>query len=600
MRTLLVALAALLAVTLATPTHMFDYVIVGQGVGGLVAANRLSANPHVTVLLIDKGPVQCAACDLSIGAQADVSAYNQHSLFPLPQPFAALLRSPPHIQYSGKGGNSKIYGCVATRPSRELLNTYYPVGFKYNDLLPYFKKNENHYCHYLPQSYTGISAGNCTALHGKGGNQDVSPQAVNELSPQIHSLVAYCNATTSLGFKGDYNNPDEILGCHYEQAYRRSADRTDPYSARSRMDAQIGFMNATISARPNVKFINDAIVTKLVINPFTKRVLAVKYLVNGTQEGTAGARKRVVVSAGALGTPQLLQVSGIGPAGFLSDAGITPLVINDNIGTSLQSHTAVILGYRTKEVVVHNASMSSYNSLQLFLNTGLQSTLPADVQVELLEGFYVESVDGSANGLPVPLVDAFLKLETQFPFLSPEVELHNTAAVGFVKAVTPDMADPPQWSLGWDFATFFGGDLARLQAALVKVRAIFKDNNTFTFAHIDKEIYPGTQFLNQLTEMGYNDTSAMAAFGMNLHDLADFFFFQARVTHFYHIAATVPLGVATNLLGEVNGVKGIVVADASILPHNPDGNPSTTIAAVVRKLADTWIQADFPNYPLYP
>src|SRR5690606_35849161 len=114
------------------------------------------------------------------------------------------------------------------------------------------------------------------------------------------------------------------------------------------------------------------------------------------------------------------------PPGWLGEAGINVVAINEDVGTNLQSHAALIMGFRTKEVVHHNASMSSYNAMQFFFNTGLEATLPTDVQVELLEGFYVEGVDGPANGLPLEITDGFLSLQSEFPFMGPEIELHNT------------------------------------------------------------------------------------------------------------------------------------------------------------------------------
>lgn len=590
-----------LLVPLVAADLLYDYVVIGSGVGGMVVANRLSANPNIKVLLIERGPNQCAACDLSIGAQSNPSQTNQLNLFPQPQPFLSLIRAPAHTQFTGKGGNSKIYGCVATRPSRELLDTYYPAGWRYNDLLPYFLKNENHYCYYLPESYTGISPTECETYHGKGGQMDVSPQAYDELSVQVRDLAAYFNSTGN--FNGDYNNPDKRPGAHFEQAYRRSADRADPYSARSRMDSQIGWMNATISARPNIDIWTDTRVEKLLFSPFgEKRVLGVKWAKNGTDSiGIVIPRKRVWVCAGVLHTPQLLHVSGVGPPGWLGEAGINVVAINEDVGINLQSHAALIMGFRTKEVVHHNASMSSYNAMQFFFNTGLEATLPTDVQVELLEGFYVEGVDGPANGLPLEITDGFLSLQSEFPFMGPEIELHNTLSRGYAKAATPNMNDPPTWDLGWGFAPFFGGDLTRLMIAIGTVRSWFLGNNSFANEHIAEEIYPGDQFYNQLIDAGYDDALALAKFGMpSVRVLADFFFIQYRLTHFFHLAGTVSLGTATNNKGELRGVKGVMICDSSVLPHNPDGNPSTTIMALCRKMADAAILEDFPAWPLYP
>lgn len=590
-------ISMLMSASLALPPHI---VVVGAGVGGVTVANFYSQDPTVRVLLIEQGPEQCAACDLSIGANPNPSLWNQLSLIPQAQPFLKLIRAPIQTQFTGLGGNSKVYGCVNFWPSRELLDSY-PAGFRYDDLLPYLKRNENHYCHYLPESYTGISPTNCTAYHGLGGHFDISPQAHDSWSAQIKDLVAHAKSADGPGWAGDHNNPDTRLGLHEEQAFRRMANRSDPYSARARADAQIAFLNSTVRARPNLQVISGAQVSKLIINPVTKRVVAVRYSVKGAGlvDQLVVPLKRVFVCAGVLGTPQLLHASQVGPADFLAEAGITPLVVNNHIGKTLQSHMALIMAYETNSVVTHDPLLHSYNSLQWQFATGLQpAPFRDDVQVELLEGFYVESVDGPANGLPIPEVFGFLSGQGQFPYLAPEVELHHTLSNGYVRASTPSLADPPTWDLGWGFAPFFGGDLTRLLIAMGRVRQLFMGNNTFANTHIKREVVPGPYYRRQLTDAGLTDADTLAVLGMDLDTAADFFFIQDRLVHFFHLTSTVPLGTATNLRGEVNGVVGVNVCDASLLPQNPDSNPSATIAAVCRKIARDNFAVDFPSRPL--
>lgn len=592
---LLFLVSSLCAVGRALPPHI---VVIGQGVGGLAVANYYSRDPTVRVLLLDQGPSQCAACDLSIGAQSSPSLYNQKTLLPQAQQFLRLVRAPAHTQFTGKGGNSKIYGCVNTWPTREFLNEW-PAGLRYNDLLPYFKKNENHYCNYLPESYTGISPANCSAYHGYGGNFDIAPQAHNEWSTQIQDLVTFAKSPAGPGWSADYNNPGAREGFHEEQAFRRMADKSNPYSARFRADAQISFMNASISSRPNLQLINNAHVDKLIINPITKRIAAVRYTVDGTDMNLVVPLKRVFVCAGVLNTPQLLQVSGVGPADFLAEAGIKPVAINANIGKTLKAHMAFIMAYETNEDVPHNASMSSYNALQWFFSTGLHDTkYKTDVQVEFLEGFYVKDIEGPANGLPPDEVFGFLTGKSEFPYITPEVELHHTLSNGYVKAPTQSMRDPPTWDLGWGFAPFFGGDLTRLLTAMAIVRNTFLGNNSFANTHIKREVVPGTRYLDELVDAGLTDADTMAAFGMDLATYADLSFLQERLVHFFHLTSTVPITVATNIRGEVNGVKGVNVCDASLMYDNPDGNPSATIAALCRKLARDNFIVDFPGRPV--
>lgn len=595
---LLFLLASLVSLSLALQPHI---VVVGAGVGGVTVANFYSQDPTVRVLLIEQGPEQCATCDLSLGANPDPSKWNQLGFTPQVQSFLKLARAPIESQFSGVGGNSKIYGCVNHWPSRELLDSY-PEGFQYDDLLPYLKRNENHYCHYLPEEYTGISPANCSAYHGFGGHFDVSPQAHDNWSDQIKDLVSYAKAPGGPEWSGDHNNPDTRIGFHEEQAFRRMANRSDPYSARSRADAQVSFMNSTVKARPNLQIISGAQVSKLIINPVTKRIAAVRYSIKGSDtivDHLVAPLKRVFVCAGVIVTPQLLQVSQVGPVDFLAEAGITPIALNNHIGKTLQSHMAFMMAFETNTPVTHDAALHSYNSLQWHFATGTQpEPFKDDVQVELLEGFYVESVDSPANGLPVPEVFGYLGGQTSFPYISPNVALHHTLSNGYVRASTPSITDAPTWDLGWGFAPFFGGDLNRLLFAMNRIRSVFLGNNTFANAHIKREVVPGSFYRDQLTNAGFTEESTLAVLGMDLDTTADFFFLQDRLVHFFHLTGTVPLGTATNLRGEVNGVVGINVCDASLLPQNPDSNPSATIAAVCRKIARDNFAADFPSRPL--
>ena len=111
-------------------------------------------------------------------------------------------------------------------------------------------------------------------------------------------------------------------------------------------------------------------------------------------------------------------------------------------------------------------------------------------------------------------------------------------------------------------------------------------NNSFAKTYIAEEVYPRPYWLAYLAQMGVtNDTTSIAKWGMPLLQAADYLFIQYDLTHFYHITTTVPLGVATNLLGEIKGVPRLSVCDNGVLPANPDGNPTFTTLAVCRKLA---------------
>ena len=554
----------------------FDYIVVGAGGGGSVIANRLSANSSISVLLIDQG-TDCSDCT-ALGASLQSNSVFQEELLPIEQSFTALLRQPTEVLFSAIGGTTKVFGCVYTRSTKQLLDDKFPIGYQYDDLLPYFKAIEDHFCYYLPESTTNISQANCTLYHGKGGDIAVAPQTFNQLAPITIDLVSYLN-TTSIGYTPDYNNPGQRPGVAYETDWRLMANKSDDNSARSRVDSQIAFLPSVVQARPNLKIMRFTKVQKIIINPVTKRATGVQYLINGTIAGIALANSRVFVCAGVIGTPHLLHISGIGPADMLEAAGIPVLVNNPAIGATLLAHQAVILGYQTKEPVFHNSTQSSNNALDIFFNTGLTPSLPADIEVEVLEGQYVSSVESWADSVPVPYLQSILNGTVYYPFYGMEVENVAPTVLGSVTTVSPNVNLIPLVDLGWSIETFpYTVDFQILLTAINTVRS-FMLNSSFAEDNILTELYPGTLYIEYCLQNNPNLTETELTLCNN-----EYLLFYS-MTHFYHLTTSVPLGNATDLNAQVLGVSGLSVCDNSLLPWSTDGNPTVTLTAVCAKVA---------------
>lgn len=574
---------------------VFDYIVIGGGAGGLVVANRLSADPTNTVLLVDLGPKSCPACDANLGANIDSSYPYLANAMPVTQQYLLLARKPAFPQYHGLGGNTKRFGGVHTRPSREFLDTNFPAGYKYNDLLPHFLAVDDHFCHYLPESVTNISAADCAAYHGKGGEMSVVPQVIEYLQAPIRDLVSYLG-TTEVGNTTDYNDPRKKHGIGYEQRWGSMTNKSDLYSARGRKDVQIAFMPESLQrARANLEILPFTRVTRIkfsvddvVGTPIAK---SIEYITNGTIAGFARARKHIFLCGGALETPKLLELSGVGDWNVLSRAGVSPIVANNAaVGANMRSHHAVIMAYRTKTGIDQNLAMSSYNAAQIFLNISATDR-PADFQVEMLNGFYVRGVEGDANGLPAEIVGRFLQGQTNgFPYLAPEIEHTAVTAVGATHIVSNDPTINPQFDYGWGFGLYFTQDIPRFLRAIAKIREIFTGNNTFANEHIVEEIVPGNEYRDFYIKQGISTEPLLTT-------LADTLFLQQQMTHFFHITGTCSLGTCTNLDGEVQGVKGVSVCDASLLPANPDANPTTTIVAVCDKIAKARLAKDRTGAP---
>ncbi len=558
----------------------YDIIIVGAGGGGSVMANRIAKlRTDLSILLIDEGRPESPE-QISLGASSTPTSQWQVNSLPVEQNFLALTRAPSLVRYKAVGGTTKIFGCVYARASKELLDSTYPNGFKYDDLLPYYKANEDHFCHYLSPTLTNITASDCLQYHGKNGENQIAPQVFDLVSAPMNNLISYLGSQGE--YSPNYNNPNTRVGISYEQAYRKMSNQSDILSARSRVDAQLAFLpSSTLNQLPNLDILPFTQVTKLEFKQ-GNTINGVSYIINGTIDGFVKARIRVILSAGVIKTPQLLMLSGVGPSSVLQPLGIALVANNTAVGADLSSHHALIMGYRSKIPLVHNSTYSFYNAAQWFFNTGLTPSVPADIQVEMLDGFYVTSVEGSADGLPVPIVQSLLGGGdiNKLPFIGPEVTNIATTIRGSVKLVSTNPHIEPFVDLGWNFANFFTTpDLTKMLVAISRVREIFRGNNSFANNNIEEEIWPGNFYRDFVIASGVTTEPALTT-------QADILFIQYALTHFYHLTGTCSLGKCTDLNGAVNGVIGLSVCDNSLLPENPDANPTATLQAVCRKLAD--------------
>jgi choline dehydrogenase len=119
---------------------------------------------------------------------------------------------------------------------------------------------------------------------------------------------------------------------------------------------------------------------------------------------------------------------------------------------------------------------------------------------------------------------------------------------------------------------------------MAKIRSIFTGNNTFANKNIVEEIWPGDKYRKPYSAAGIQEPL--------LTQLADTDALKSAMTHFFHLTGTCSLGSCTNLDGEVSGISGLSVCDNSILPANPDANPTATLIAVCNKIAKRRLAKD--------
>jgi choline dehydrogenase len=314
--------------TTVVPTEEYDYVIVGAGTAGCVVANRLTEDSRVRVLIIEAGG-QDSNPWLHVPAgfyrTAHSPAYNWgYETEPVPGLDDRRILWP-----RGKvlGGSSSTNGLLYVRGAASDFDAWAQhgnPGWSYADVLPYFRKSEN--------QERGESE-----FHGSGG-----PLSVSNLRIKLPLNDAFIAAGVELG----YTRNDDFNGA--------SLDGVGEYQLTvngwSRSSAATAFLRPSLR-RGNLKLVTGALAERVVMEG--RRAVGLRYSV-GNEVRVAKARREVVLSGGAVNSPQLLQLSGIGPGSVLRDAGVEVVHELIGVGERLQDHLTGRVTIRCKDVLSLN------------------------------------------------------------------------------------------------------------------------------------------------------------------------------------------------------------------------------------------------------
>lgn len=551
----------------------YDYVVVGAGSAGSVVANRLSASGNYTVLLLEAGGEPADNLSIPFFSFMSANKINSWQYQTVPQEHGCLSfknKSAPMTQGKLLGGTSGINSMCYVRGNPEDFdswnNTYGAKNWSFKNVLPYFKEIEN---------FTLPEANKSDPYHGFSGETPINyPNYYTKLSE------SFLNACREENYSYiDYNGATQY-------GYSRLQSNT-LYGVR--MSSYSCFLQKQVFARPNSLHISiNSTVTKINFDG-EKRAVGVEFTKNGTKQKVRVGRE-IILSAGAIGSAHLLLLSGIGPAEHLKALNID-VVANLPVGEGLQDHVVFLgLVVTTKQDYIGLANLRNNVSMyEFFVNqTGLW-TVPGAYEA-LLFTTTSENVSTSHPDIKLALTALFPSKDIEeSPYVSKELydafykPLIEDNRTGFMNTITmgqpysrgsvklnatnphgPPLIDPNILSNE--------SDIRRTVQGIQKLRKLFEQKS---MKDIGAEVYNGTH--PNCTDPIWSDKYVEC-------------FLKYSGFPSMHVCCTCAMGehnlsVVDERL-KVRHVKGLRVADASVMPRITSGNTHAPVMMIGAKAAE--------------
>ena len=519
-----------------------DYLIVGAGSAGCVLANRLSADPRHTVMLLEAG------------------GSDRHPWLHIPVGYFKTMHDPRfdwryrtetdenlagrRIDWPrGKvlGGSSALNGLLYVRGQREDYDRWAALGNRgwgYAQVLPYFKKSED-------------QARGADAYHGVGG-----PLKVSDLRLRRPIADHFIAAAQDIGipYNPDYNGANQEGVGYFQQTAHKGL----------RCSTAKAFLKP-VRQRPNLRVETHAHCLRILFDGNT--AIGIEYLQDGERK-TMRARAEVILAAGAIGSPQILQLSGVGPAALLQRVGVPVRLDLPGVGCNLQDHLQVRLVFRTRERTLNDEVNHPLRKAWIGLQYALWRTGPltlAASQVAIFTRshpgvdrpdiqFHMQPLSADKPGQGAHPFSAFTASVCQLrPFSRGRIEIQSADPLHYPLIHANYLSDER------DHPVAIGGiRVARRIAAAPSLAP-----------HIVSEFVPGAQYRTDAELL-----DAARQFSQSI----------------YHPAGTCKMGhdalaVVDDRL-RVHGVAKLRIADASIMPELVSGNTNAPVIMIAEKAAD--------------